>query len=235
MAENGPLTAPPSRLASFFFYNKMSVTAIVLVMVIATMLIAGFGALVPTIITLVALLACLKDASAKLLGLKTPHSWPMTVLLGAIIGIALQMAFNIFFDPLFEQITGSQLDLSNVENVKGNFPKYLFWLGIGWVIGGFLEELSFRGYIITRIRFLLGRNVPGTIIAILASSIPFGIAHMYQDWAGVLSAGVMSICFALLFIKSRYNLWLPILVHGFANTTDLTLIYLNLQQAFRMF
>ncbi|PKK81983.1 MAG: hypothetical protein CVT49_16000 [candidate division Zixibacteria bacterium HGW-Zixibacteria-1] len=235
MTENGLMTSPPSKLASFFFHNKMSVAAIVLVMVLATMLIAGFGALIPIIITLVALLVCLKDGSVKLIGLTRPQSWPMTVLLGAVIGVALQMAFNILFDPLFELITGSQLDLSNVDNVRGDFPRYLVWLGIGWVIGGFLEELSFRGYMITRIRFLLGGNAVGTTVAVLASSIPFGIAHMYQDWAGALSAGVMGLCFALLFIRSHYNLWLPILVHGFANTTDLTLIYFDLQQAFRLF
>ena len=202
---------------------------------LATMLIAGFGALISIIIAIVALLVGLKNGSAKLIGLTRPKSWPMTILLGVVIGVALQMIFNILLDPLFELMTGSQLDLSNVDKVQGDFPRYLLWLGIGWIFGGFLEELSFRGYIITRIRFLLGGNAVGTTVAILASAIPFGMAHMYQDWAGVLSAGAMGICFAILFIGSRYNLWLLMLVHGFANTTDLTLIYLDLQRAFRLF
>ena len=235
VVENETLAPQPSKRLSFFFYNKVSVTALVLIMILATVLIPGFGALIPVLITLAALLCCLKEGSNKLLGLTRPESLRKTLLIGAVGGIGLQMAFNILVDPLFELIAGSPLDLSNVDNVKGNVLIYVVWLAIGWVIGGFLEELSFRGYLITRIRFLLGRNFVGTSVAVLASIVPFGIAHVYQGWAGVLSAAVMGLCFAVFFIRSNYNLWLPILVHGFANTTDLTLIYLGVQQTFRLF
>jgi membrane protease YdiL (CAAX protease family) len=235
MSEIESLASPPSKLASFFFHAKPSVAAIIIIMVLATTLIPGFGALIPILVTLVALLACLKAGCAKLLGLTRPVSWPKTLVLGAIIGIGLQMLFNVILDPLFELISGSQINLSNVDNVEGNFPIYAAWLGVGWVIGGFLEELSFRGYMITRIRYLIGKNAVGTTIAVLASAIPFGIAHMYQDWAGAISAAVMGACFAVVFIRSGYNLWMPILVHGFTNTTDLTLIYLGLERTFRLF
>jgi len=235
MSEIESLAQPPSGLTSFFFYNKQSVAAILIIMILATSLISGFGALIPVLISLVALFGCLKAGSAKLLGLKRQASWPRTILIGAAIGIALQMLFHVVLDPVFELISGSQLDLSNVENVEGNFPVYALWLAIGWVIGGFLEELSFRGYMITRIRYLLGENAVGTTIAVLATAIPFGIAHAYQDSAGAISAAVMGACFAVVFIRSGYNLWIPILVHGFANTTDLTLIYLGLERSLRLF
>ena len=235
MSEIESLTLRPSGLTSFFFYNKRSVAAIIIIMILATTLISGFGALIPILISLVALFTCLKSGSAKLLGLSRPASWTTTILLGAAIGIGLQMLFHVVLDPLFELISGSQLDLSNVQNVQGNFPVYAAWLAVGWVIGGFLEELSFRGYMITRIRHLLGENAVGTTIAVLATAIPFGIAHLYQDSAGAIGAAVMGACFAVVFIKSGYNLWIPILVHGFANTTDLTLIYLGLERSLLLF
>jgi len=235
MIENDSLTSQPNKLATFFFHGKTSVAIIVLIMLLATVLIPGVGALIPMVITVTALLCCLKSGSNRLMGLTRPDSVARTILFGAITGIVLQLAFNIVLDPLFERITGSQLDLSNWDKMKGDFPRYLLWLVIGWVIGGFLEELSFRGYLITRVQHLLGRNTLSATIAVLASAIPFGIAHMYQDWAGALSAAAMGACFAVLFIRSRYNLWIPILAHGFANTTDLTLIYLDLQKAFRLF
>jgi membrane protease YdiL (CAAX protease family) len=228
-------TEAPSKFASFFFHNKASLTVILLIMILATILLPGAGAVVPIVITVIALLGSLRYGSVKMLGLNRPSSWPKTLFLGAVVGIAVQMLFNILLDPIFELITGTHIDLSNLANIQGNFTNYIFWITIGWVIGGFFEELSFRGYIITRVRSIIGENSLGTTIAILLSVIPFGIAHLYQDWAGVLSACFMGFYFALLYIRNRYNLWLPILVHGFANMTDITLIYFGLSDTFRLF
>lgn len=235
MSDHETITSSPSKLASFFFQNKISVSIIVTVLMLAPVLIPGVGALVPIIFTLVALISCLKSGSVKLIGLKRPKSWMRTILLGAFLGFSLEILFHTLLEPLFEIVTSSQVDLSNLDNVKGNIPNFILMLIVGWGVGGFLEEMSFRGYIIPRIRMLLGENRLSTTIAVLVSAIPFGLAHMYQGWAGVLTTGVMGFCFALIFVKNNYNVWLPIMVHGFANTIGITVIYFDLVGAFRLF
>lgn len=234
MEDREHTTPPPSKLSAFFFHNKISVAILVVVMVLATLAIPGSGALIPMILTLVALLGCLRAGSARMIGLSRPESWGRTLLVGAGLGIGLQVAFHLVVDPAFEMLTGSKLDVSALDPVKGNVMMYVIWLAIGWIVGGLLEELSFRGYLISRIRYLLGAGALGTTIAVLASAVPFGIAHMYQGWAGVLSATTMGLCFALIYVKSGSRLWIAILAHGFANTTDITLIYLEVYGAFRL-
>jgi membrane protease YdiL (CAAX protease family) len=74
----------------------------------------------------------------------------------------------------------------------------------------------------------------GTILAVVLSVVPFGIAHLYQGWAGVLSTGMMGLCFALIFVRNRTNLWIPILAHGFANTVGVTVIFLDWSEKLRL-
>ena len=103
----------------------------------------------------------------------------------------------------------------------------LIWLLIGIGFGGFLEEITFRGYLITRLRVILGESSLSLIFIVILTSASFGLAHLYQDWSGVISTGSFALIFGVIFIKSNYNLWLPILIHGTANIVGLILIYSN--------
>ena len=61
----------------------------------------------------------------------------------------------------------------------------------------------------------------------IISSVLFGLAHWYQGKSGVLSTGIVGAVLGILFIASGFNLWLPILTHGFIDTVGLFLIYVN--------
>ena len=225
----------PAAITSFFFHNRLSLSVLVSIMVLTPILIPGIGVLLPMFLALCALFIGIKSGSAAMLGFRRPSSWPRLILQGAVIGLLAQLLFSSLLDPILELITGTNIDLSNLDGIKGNLSSYLVMLLIGWVIGGVLEELAFRGYLMTRVRTLLGENFTGTTVAVLLSAVPFGIAHMYQDWAGVFSTMIMGLILALLFVRSRYNLLLPMLVHGFANTFGITLIYLDMAEALRLF
>ena len=228
-------TTISSHLTSFFFHNKVSVSLLLAVVIIAPMTLPNLGTIIAMTITLLALLCCLKGGSIRLLGLSRPTSWPKTLLIGVAAGIGLQALFQFLLDPLFELITGSAIDLSSMDSMKGNLEIALIYVAIGWVIGGFFEELTYRSYIITRVRALVGETTVGTIIAIVLSVVPFGLAHLYQGWAGTLSAAAMGLCFALIFVYNRYNIWIPILVHGVSDMVGIALIYLDLADKLRFF
>ena len=87
--------------------------------------------------------------------------------------------------------------------------------------------MLFRGYLLKRIRLVLGDRPAATLLAILLPALAFGLAHSYQDTAGMISTGLIGAILGALFVWYRGNLWLPIMVHGFSNVVGITLIYTN--------
>ena len=53
------------------------------------------------------------------------------------------------------------------------------------------------------------------------------MAHWYQGKSGALSTGIISIFLGLIFIYNQFNLWLPIIVHGFIDTISIFIISLG--------
>ena len=51
-----------------------------------------------------------------------------------------------------------------------------------------------------------------TALAVVLSSILFGMAHSYQGWKGGLRAGVVGLILALSYLLLG-SLWIPILLH----------------------
>jgi len=99
---------------------------------------------------------------------------------------------------------------------------------VGWLIGGFIEEIVFRGYLLTRLRSIFGKASLVDFLIITSTSAVFGFSHLYQGWTGVISTGMIAFIFGYIFVINRMNLWYPILNHGFVNTVGSTLIYLDL-------
>ena len=56
-------------------------------------------------------------------------------------------------------------------------------------------------------------------------SLAFGLAHHSQGVTGVLDNVLAGLLFAILYLASGRNLWLPILVHGLVDTTSVFLLY----------
>ena len=147
-----------------------------------------------------------------------------------IIAIAIELSFEIFFNPIIEKFTASKIDLTSYDNMRGNLSNYITWLFIGWIVGGFIEEVLFRGFLITRISNLFNRENVGNWFAIVITSAIFGFSHLYQGWSGVISTGLIAILFGIVFIKSNKILWYSILTHGFVNVIGLTVIFLNMDK-----
>ena len=78
------------------------------------------------------------------------------------------------------------------------------------VVVGFNEELAFRGYIMQR----LGQAW-GMLIAVVASSILFGLVHVLNPNAtalGILSVCLSGVLYACAYLVTR-SLWLPMGLH----------------------
>ncbi len=217
-------------LVETLFTNPKTIAVISVVLLVLISTLPPLGVIIGFVFVLTALLLCVRQGSFAEIGLRRPESWVRTLLLGAVIGLAIQLAFSIVVDPLLERWTGTPVDLSNLDGMRGHLVNYLIMLAVGWAIGGFLEEMLFRGYLLKRIRLVLGESPVAVAVAILLPAVAFGLAHAYQDIAGMISTGLIGALFGVVFVWGRGNLWLPVMTHGFTNVVGITLIYTNLDQ-----
>jgi CAAX protease family protein len=119
--------------------------------------------------------------------------------------------------PVVEHLTSQRRDVSQFAPLEGNLGLLLYLLVISWTLAAFGEEFAYRGYVQTRMRDVLPAGRTGLIIAVLLSSLLFGLAHTEQGIVGVILSGIDAIFFSIL--RYRYQtLWAAILAHGFLNT-----------------
>jgi membrane protease YdiL (CAAX protease family) len=161
------------------------------------------------------------------LGFFPPEDWTNTVLWSLLLGVALQVTSTVILEPFSDRVTRSTTDHSAFESLRGNIRNFLFVLMLVWVLVAFVEEIIFRGYVMGEIAELIGNSDAALAANVILSSILFGLAHWYQGRSGALSTGIIGAVLGILFITSGFNLWLPILTHGFIDTVGLFLIYVN--------
>ena len=76
------------------------------------------------------------------------------------------------------------------------------------VVVALAEEIIFRGYLILRLRVVIG----GLPTALLFSSAIFSLGHGYEGSAGVITVGMMGLVFGLVYVW-RKSLVVPITMH----------------------
>ena len=150
---------------------------------------------------------------------------------------SLGIAFVFFISTaiiglVLTSLTGVPHDLSAFEAMRGNLAVYIPTLAIGWVVGGFIEEVLFRAFMIKKINRLLGGKPIANVLAALLPAIFFGFLHAYQGLIGQILAGLIGLALAVLYIKNKHNTWQNVLVHGLFDTIAITTVYLNLDRMF---
>jgi len=230
------LKSTPTIIIKLITYNNMTSQrfkmtlemAIVAICLIVIILLPMIGvAIAFVVMTTFILLSQERLSKIKELGFKKPSNLWKTILTTISLALLIQLSFLIIFDPLIESVTSSQLDLSGVEHVKGNLTNFFIMLGVGWIIGGFLEEILFRGFLLNRISNIFKSRALGDVIAILMTCGSFGYSHLYQGLSGMISTGLISAIIAFIYIFSNRNIWYAILTHGFINTFAFIIIYFD--------
>jgi membrane protease YdiL (CAAX protease family) len=185
------------------------------------------GAGVIVAILVIALLTWQRGEGLESLGFRQPDSWAGTILLSLGLGMLLALASTLVIEPLTDKLTGEPIDHSLFDGIRGNIGAFMKLLLVVWVLVAFLEEIIFRGFLMSELARWLGKGLGGTALNLLFSSTLFGIAHWYQGKSGALSTGLIGLVIGVIFIAGGYNLWLPVLTHGFIDTFGLGLVYIN--------
>lgn len=183
----------------------------------------GVGILLSIVGIIAAIL--LKHTSLAEIGFIPQENWLVTIGLSLLWGVGLALLGTILIEPLADKITGVPHDLSLVDGVRGDIKALLKLLLLVWLTVAFLEEILFRGFLMTEITKFLGTDWVGLTLNILVTAVVFGLAHWYQGKSGVISTGIISALISIIFVRSGFNLWLVILIHGFIDTAALWLMY----------
>lgn len=196
--------------------------ALLLTPLIPAAFLPGIGVLVSLAIVIVVLVA-LRSARQPTFAL-TYRTILVSIALGLGAALAIGLFMGLLIDPLLEQAFGP-IDLGNFAGVEGNLTNYLALLALGLLFGGIVEELIFRGFVIGWGSQLVGARA-AIPLAILSAGV-FGIAHLYQGWAGVLSTGLFGLAFGLLYVFAGRKLLPSVVAHMATNFYGVTLIYLG--------
>lgn len=166
----------------------------------------------------------------KFIGLEKAKSWRELLFKSLIYSVLILIVVDIIITPFVEYVLDTSVDLSSVDGIRGNFLNYIIFILIMWVIAALGEEFVFRGLLVKRLGMLLGNSKLTMWIAVILSSLLFGLGHEYQGVSGMISTGVVSLILGAIFIKNKNMLWFTILTHGFYDVIGITLIYLSLEQ-----
>jgi membrane protease YdiL (CAAX protease family) len=160
-------------------------------------------------------------------GLSKPVSWSRTLWLGLLAGLTMEALELLVTQPLLVWWTGNYPDLALFAQARGNIKLLLLLIAGSWTLAAFGEELVWRGYLLNRMRDLLGHHVIGIGTSLAIVSVAFGLAHADQGLTGVIENTIDGALLGLLYLASGRNLWLPILAHGVTDTVDSLLVYLG--------
>jgi membrane protease YdiL (CAAX protease family) len=181
----------------------------------------------------IAIVAFETHAPIRGLGLGRPRSIVRMLALGIATGFAMLLFSKLLLTPIAEAITGIPRDLSAFEDVRGNLSRYLVLMPRIWLGAAVCEEIVFRAFLIGRLEAAFGGpSRIATAMAVLLSSVLFGLAHGYQGPTGVLITGTLGLIFACVYAYGGRNLWLNIVVHGVYDTLSLGLVLTSLDRAF---
>jgi uncharacterized protein len=183
----------------------------------STIVLTG-GLLAISLFTLFAFLC--HDVSIQQLGLGLPESWLATIGF-AVAWLALMLAHSPLADRLATRWFAKPPNLKAFRALQQSRIKLLIGIVVAWILGGFLEELVFRGIVLQAIEALMAPTLGGlmaVVVAVCTAAAGAGLMHLYQGPRAAIIITQLSVLFGVLFVVSGHNLWAVILCHGLYDT-----------------
>ncbi len=140
-------------------------------------------------------------------------------ILWGIITVIIAFAITVTIGLIYLSLTKTNPDtVSNIPDLQQLFSITSLYLIVA--IQPFCEEFFFRGFLLEKIT-----KVGGTTIAVVTTSVLFGISHLTYTYAyTAIVAVVLGLLFALVVLKTK-NLYSTIFAHTVINITSLTLYF----------
>jgi membrane protease YdiL (CAAX protease family) len=148
------------------------------------------------------------------------HSWLPTIGF-ALVWLGLMLAYSPLADRLASRWFHKPPTLGTFRAIQESTAKLIAGIVVAWMLGGFLEELVFRGIVLRSVASLMSAWPAAPIaiaIAVCVAALGAGLMHLYQGPRATVIVTQLSVLFGILFVVSGYNLWAVILCHGMYDT-----------------
>lgn len=181
---------------------------------------------IPVLVIIWLLLKATKENFASL-GFSFKRFELNAVWIGAIAAVVLFTFLNYFFFPLLSKLFPlPRANLDDFKFIRHHFLNFIFILSMGFLIGGWYEELVFHGFIFTRFEKMIPKKY-SVLIAFLITNIIFGLYHLQLGTSGMLNAFFAGCAYHGIMLRFKRNMRYAIFFHGFFDTIALTFIYLG--------
>ena len=161
------------------------------------------------------------------LGLKRSGLTAHTLFVG-ILSALLWLAFNKWvYHPFITHFFVVE-PYTEYDFIRNKLSNLIITLIAAWLIGGFYEEIAFRGFIHTTIREWFAKSTHSYWLTGLLTSILFGLYHWQQGIFGIVPSFLGGLLWTLLLWRYKGNLWYPIISHAIYDTIVLTMIYFGI-------
>jgi len=169
-----------------------------------------------------------RNGGWKYAGLSRPQSWWKTVALAIIAAAILLLGSELVVEPVAHRIWPEPEHVSNViQSGASGWRQALASLLIVWTFASFGEELSYRGYLLTRAADAFGKSNLAYWAAMIVVSLLFGFGHYYKGPSGVLDSTYSGLVLGGVLLLSGRNLWTSILTHGIADTVAVFAVFMG--------
>jgi len=171
----------------------------------------------------------LRDGGWTAAGLRRPRSWWVTIAGALIAAAVLQFGGELVVGPVITHIWPEPQTVSQLFQPKTmDWKQALITLLVIWTFAAFGEEMSYRGYLLTRAADLGGRSPGSWWLAMIVVAVLFGFGHYYKGPAGVADSTWSGLVLGSAYLLSGRNLWTPILAHGVSDTVAVFLVFTGL-------
>jgi len=145
-------------------------------------------------------------------------------LLVFVIGVSGFLIGSI----LMANITGipESTDFSIYDYLRDNLGMLFISLAGVYIVSSFGEEVIYRAFLINRISEMANATKYSSVIAVILSSIFFGLIHYEWGPMGMVQTGFMGLALGICYIKFKKRLWILILAHAYMDTVLLVQMYI---------
>lgn len=164
-----------------------------------------------------------KGRTLRDLGLDKKNLSSRAILLGILSALAWVIFMQIIYIPVIKHLFNVP-DYTEYNFIRSSIARLIMTIVAAWIIGGFYEEVVFRGYIQNILEKRLFKGI-GRWLPIVITSILFGLYHLQQDIFAVIAACLGGLYWGILYKKWNNNLWVSIISHALFDMITLILIY----------
>lgn len=145
-------------------------------------------------------------------------------LLVFVIGIGAFLMGSVLMANITE--IPESADFSRYDFLKDNLGGLFLTLAGVYIVSSFGEEVIYRAFLINRISELANATKYSGVIAVILSSIFFGLIHYEWGTMGMVQTGFMGLAMGICYIKLKKKLWILIFAHAYMDTVLMVQLYM---------